>query len=190
MADSIKMDDKQIRELFASMLSKLSNPQPAMNKMGFLGVNAIRDNFRLGGAYKSADSIIGGSKRWKKHSKTTRAIKKRQGKKSPYQVLLDSGMLQKSISHRTTKDSLILSAGREYAAVQHYGAKKGEFGIFDVLIKSHKRKTRSGKESIVKSHTRKTSLPFGNIPARPFMTIPPDIFETMLDLLYKFSTEE
>lgn len=124
----------------------MTNPQPALHKIGEVIKAGIKDNFEEGGAYSSPDSLIGGSKKWKPLSPVTKKIKASPGQKGPYQILVDSARLRDSSSPKTDKESVEIGTNVEYAATQHFGAKKGEFGIHDVLIKAHIRNmTQTGQ---------------------------------------------
>ncbi len=62
-------------------------------------------------------------------------------------ILQDSGLLKKSINASHTVDTATVGSNSEYAATHQFGAKQGEFGRSD----------------------RNTPLPWGDIPARPFV---------------------
>lgn len=66
-----------------------------------------------------------------------------------FQPLLDTGRLRGSITHRVTGESVEVGTNVDYAATQQFGAKQGAFG-----------RTRRG-----------APIPWGTIPARPFMPI-------------------
>lgn len=203
----LEFDDSQVKQLLNAVVRNMTNPQPALHKIGEVSKAGIKDNFEEGGAYSSPDSLIGGSKKWKPLSPVTKKIKARQGKKGPYQILVDSTRLRDSINSKTDKESVEIGTNVEYAATQHFGAKKGEFGIHDVLIKAHIRNMtqtgqrigkggKPGKErklslkQSVRGHFRKQPMPFGDIPARPFMTIHPTTLEDMVEILSKFILAE
>ena len=86
------------------------------------------------------------------------------------QILVRSGDLRNSVFYKVRNDTLILGEKKIYAAVHHFGAKKGEFGTFDVDVKEHER-TRNGKTYTVRAHTRRQALPWGDIPARPSLIV-------------------
>lgn len=214
MTIELQFDDKATRELLNAVVQNITNPQPVLNEIGQMMLASVKENFEVGGAYSSPDSIIGGNKKWKPLSKTTKKIKARQGKKGPYQILADSGRLRDSITSKADKVSVTVGTNVEYAAVHQFGAKKGEFGIVDVLVKAHVRnltreeaymgtrynpdiglfgkrekiaKIRKRKlKSSVRGHFRKQPVPFGDIPARPFMTIHPDMLNEIDQVLINF----
>lgn len=72
-------------------------------------------------------------------------LKNRKGGKKLYQT----GQLRNSITTQVTKDSVVIGTNDKKAATHQYGAKQGQYG----------RSKRNGP------------LPWGTIPARPFMPI-------------------
>lgn len=189
MTIELQFDDSQVKELLNAVVKNMTNAQPALQKIGRVVVAGVQDNFAEGGAYSSPDNLIGGSKKWEPHSPVTARLKERQGKKGPHQILLDSGALRDSVTEKADKGSVVIGTNLEYATTQHFGAKKGQFGVHSVLFKAHLRNI-AGKKVQVRSHTRKAKLPWGDIPARPFMTIHPTTLEDMVEILAGFITGE
>jgi phage virion morphogenesis protein len=142
--------------------------EPALKNIGGIIRTSVVRNFEKGGR----------PVKWKEHSKLTKA---RRGAGAP--ILVKQGFeggLMGSISVSTEKDSVIVGTNKEYAAVHQFGAKKGSFGEFAVRVESHERKIsqafgkplKGGTIAVrVKAHTRNQKLPWGDIPARPFMMI-------------------
>jgi phage virion morphogenesis protein len=84
------------------------------------------------------------------------------------QILRDTGRLANSISYRAGKDSVAVGTNVIYAAVHQFGAAKGAFG-----------RTRRG-----------APIPWGRIPARPFLPmrasgvdLPQDLLEEVLGIV-------
>ncbi len=139
--------------LLRQIQRRFQNLRPVMNEIGDIGVMAVRGNFEAQGR-----------PRWKAHRQVT--IDRRG---IGANILIDRGMnggLLGSIKHKAYDKHVEISAGKEYAATQHFGAKKGKFGTIAARIPAH---TRGGHA--VRAHTRQMKLPWGNIPARPFMHI-------------------
>ena len=63
-------------------------------------------------------------------------------------ILQDSGILKKSINASHTDDTATIGTNLVYAPTHQFGAKMGQYG-----------------------HTAKSPIPWGNIPARPFIPI-------------------
>lgn len=152
---SIKVDTSQVTKLAREVAERLG--EDAVLKVGVDVVSqSVLYNFAVGGR----------PNKWA-------PPKYRQG-----QPLRDTGILMASISGQITGGKGIVSTVDKRANTLHYGAKKGKYGTKSVTVKSHSRK-RKGKTYSVKSHKRKQQLPWGNIPARPFMLyqVPEDILE-------------
>ena len=164
--------------------NKLNNPQPIMEKLGAMAANEVRRNFTVGGRYFSPENPIGGENKWKPLSETTIKIKESMGKKGPFTILKDDGILMNSIHSKATKDTVSVGTNMVYTALHQFGAKAGQF---EMLIKAHIRKRKvtgsellkSGKPGKIKQMTINTSVKAYMrkslaIPARPFMNIHPE----------------
>lgn len=83
---------------------------------------------------------------WEPLSEVTIARRRKRGRKSNA-TLVDSGNLRDLLRYLVTNDGLEFGSDRPYAGVQQFGASKGQFG-----------KSRRGGP-----------IPWGDIPARPFL---------------------
>ena len=86
---------------------------------------------------------VGGRPKWAPHSEVTKA------RTRPHGVLGLDNHLMNSISYTAGPRSVEIGTNRVYAAVQQFGQKKGASG-----------RTRRGGP-----------IPWGDIPARPYMTV-------------------
>lgn len=185
----LEFRDEQIRALLNAIIRKTGDASEAFEGIGDEMLLSIEKNFAAGGRYSSPEDIIGGSKKWRPLSETTLAIKRRQGKPIPPQILVVSqGGLAASINKKVSKDHVEVYASKEYAAMQQFGAKKGQFGVQEVLFAAHSRYI-AGKKRPVKAHKRKVKVPFGNVPARPFMTLHPESIDIIIGMLGDYITE-
>ncbi len=131
------------------MADRITDRGVLLRRAGGVVRESIRTNFAAGGR----------PVQWK-------PLKVRQG-----QPLRDTGRLQDSITSRVRGDVVLVGTNVEYAAVQNFGAKKGSFGETVVQVRAHQRRSRSGVTSTVRQHSRRTMMPWGDIPARPFMLV-------------------
>ncbi len=101
-------------------------------------------------------------------------VKNRDG-----QPLRDTGRLMNSITRKATGSEVRVGTNVVYAAVHHFGAKRGSFGTKEVTVKPHTRLinqvfgrplTKARKVN-VRAHQRSMPMPWGDIPARPFMLV-------------------
>ena len=153
-AITVKVDDKQVKELLGRIQKNLGDLTPAMKIIGSTIRTSIIRNFEKSGR----------PAKWKKHSKQT---EDRRGKGA--KILMAQGFaggLAASINYRAHKKSVEVGTNKIYGAVHQCGAKKGSFGAVVAKIKAHLRKGVK-----VKAHERKMNLPWGDIPARPFLMV-------------------
>jgi len=176
----IKAKDQRVYNLLQRIQRKFGNFKPGLEIIGETVQASISRNFEKGGRPG-----------WKELSPVTKKIRKKK-RKWPGWILVVSGAL-KSISDRIGKDRVTLSANKKYAALQQFGAKKGSFGEIEANIKAHIRKItrafgRPGKprKVSVRAHTRKMKLPWGDIPARPFMMVQDEDWDEIRESLNDF----
>ncbi|RLC27258.1 MAG: phage virion morphogenesis protein [Deltaproteobacteria bacterium] len=155
----IQIEDHGIQSLLRRIQRQTQNLTPAMNIIGQIVRTSIVRNFEKEGR----------PQKWKAHSETT---EKRRGKGAS--ILREESHLMNSIHPKAYFDRAEIGTNRVYAAVHQFGAKKGAFGTFSVMqqVKEHIRKIK-GKSQKVRAHkrTRRMSVPWGDIPARPFMLV-------------------
>ena len=153
-AITVKIDDKQVKEMIRRIQKNLGDLTPVMKIIGSTVRTSIIRNFEKSGR----------PTKWKKHSKQT---EDRRGKGA--KILMAQGFaggLAASINYRAHKKSVKVGTNKIYGAVHQFAAKKGSFGSIVANIKAHLRKGVK-----VKAHERKMKLPWGDIPARPFLMI-------------------
>ena len=154
----IELKDQAVLRLLEKVRQRLGHMLPAMKIIGEVVRTSVIRNFEVGGR----------PTRWKELSPVTLAMRKgdkilrRQG---------FAGGLMGSIHAQAKEDEVRVGTNKVYAAVHQFGAKKGSFGVFAVNVKEHMRQLKTGKQHKVRAHTRKTKLPWGDIPARPFLMV-------------------
>ena len=97
---------------------------------------------------------------WADNSPATQAQKK--GRSDP--LVGESKSLSRQIHYRTTANTLTVGSPMEYSAVQQFGASQGQFG-----------KTGRGRP-----------IPFGDIPARPFLGLSKDDEDNITDIINEY----
>jgi len=174
VAMTISMKDHGIEKLLNRIQKQMHNLTPVMNIVGQIVRTSIVRNFEKEGR----------PKRWKKHSKMT---EKQRG--SGAAILRKENHLMNSIHSKAHKDKAVIGTNIAYAAVHQFGAKKGKFGTVQAKVREHVRRRLDGGKTTVKAHTRKMELPWGDIPARPFMMVQDEdweeIRESLMDYLLK-----
>ena len=177
---SLTIKDKGIKRLLSDIQRRMGNLTPAMKIIGQIVRTSIVRNFEKGGR----------PAKWKPLSPITLA--RRKGRK----ILMDRGMgggLAGSIHSRADKDSVTIGTNKIYAATHQFGAKKGSFGTVEAEIKTHMRKITQifgrpvkPRKVTVRAHTRKMKLPWGDIPARPFIFVHPEDWTEIRESLNDF----
>ena len=195
---SLSSEIKGVKEL-SDLVDKLEKENQDMKTpLELCGVAAIRataKNFKDEGIRE-----IGFV--WKKLSKwTLNSRKKRKGRKKARfkdKILRDTGIMAQSVGSKTKtggifvlkRDSLRVGTKIDYAADHQYGKVNPERRIPNVKVrrhkvKNHRRVSKSGKVSIIKTHTVKTHtrtqfVPRTKTPARPFMAVTPSLADSCL----------
>lgn len=141
---SVTVDDAQVLSLLKQISQRCSNMQPAMAEVGQELAERVRQGF--------SNSTSPYGDKWSALSAVTQAMRK--GKRASGQPLLDTGRLRNSISSSASATSASATSATVgtnviYAGTHQYGAKQGQYG-----------KTK-----------RNGPVPYGNVPARPFLPI-------------------
>lgn len=186
-AFSIEAKDSGVQKLLQKVRERVKNMRPVFNVIGEIAHGSIQENFEVGGR----------PAKWKPLSPVTIAQRKRQGK-WPGRILVRMGVaggLFGAISHKAFRDRTELSANKPYATTQHFGAEKGEFGTVTAQIPEHVRRITQAfgkaiepRDVTVRAHTREMQIPWGDIPARPFMVIQEEDWEEIKGTLLDFLT--
>lgn len=169
----VTISDARVMGLLQNIQVKLGNLRPAMNIIGQVVRTSVVENFMQSGR----------PTHWAPLSPMTLARRKgttilrRQG---------FAGGLLGSIHVEAGDDEVRIGTDKVYGAIHHYGAKKGQFGTVLAKIKAHIRKLKSGKEVQVREHSRSMSIPWGDIPARPFMLVQPEDWDQIRKDLAEF----
>lgn len=184
---TIELKDEGVQKLLQSIQRKLNNMIPVFNAIGEIVHGSIIENFERGGR----------PTKWKGLKDSTIAQRERENK-WPGRILWRLGIaggLAGSISYKAFQDRVELRANKASAITHQFGARKGEFGTVQAQVRQHIRRITQafGKpieptDVTVSAHTRKMAVPWGDIPARPFMMVHPEdwdeIRETLRDYLF------
>ena len=177
----IKVDDEQVNALFGRLQTRMNDLTPAMKVIGEIVRTSVVKNFE-----------VGGRPRWKPLSPVTLA--RRKGSKILYRQGPAGGLLG-SIHYKADKDRVVIGTNKVYAAVHQFGAKKGSFGTVTETVKAHMRRITQAfgrpvkpHKISVRAHTRQAKLPWGNIPARPYLMIQEEDWQEIRESLLEFIT--
>jgi phage virion morphogenesis protein len=174
---NVTIKDERIKRLLGDIQRRMGDLTPAMKIIGQIVRTSFVRNFEKGGR----------PAKWAPLSPVTLA--RRKGRK----ILMDRGMgggLAGSIHDRASKDEVTVGTNKIYAALHQFGAKKGSFGTIEAEIKAHMRKITKifgrpvkPRKVAVRAHTKKMKLPWGDIPARPFIMVQPEDWDEIRESL-------
>jgi phage gpG-like protein len=181
----IKIDDAEVMAAMRRLAASGSSMRPAMREIGEYMVDSTRRRFAAGQAPDGT--------RWKSNTEATMlsylarrggGTSRRPGEKgrNPYfrkdgrlnkrgggllsgkkPLIGESKRLSSEIHYRAGAGSVEVGSSMEYAAVQQFGAGRGDFG----------------------STKRGAPIPWGDIPARPFLGLSETDKSAVLDILHE-----
>ena len=160
---TVEFNDAEVSAAIARIQAHLSDLSPLMNEIGMFLVRSTEERF-------SATEAPDGSK-WALRSPVTIAHYLRT-KQTFGPILHKSGDLPRSISHQYDDASVTIGSNLIYSAVLQFGAAQGAFGA------------SIGKDSKGRDHFH--SIPWGNIPARPFIGLSGDDRQNILDTVQEW----
>lgn len=164
----VHIDGDPMKRLLGEITRRLQDLTPAMHEIGEIVRESVMRNF--------AQQRSPEGEPWKP---SLRAIK--QGGLT----LVDTATLKNSINYRAEAKRVRIGTNIPYAAVHQFGAKKGSFGTVIAHVREHSRRTKSGGRATVRPHSRHVTLPWGDIPARPYLGVRhedwQDIYDAILD---------
>ena len=160
MKIDITLEDTQVVTAINRMIHAGTDLTPVLRDIGEHLLNTTRERFR--------DEEGPDGEAWMPLSETTKARKTRNIDK----VLTEDGHLAGTLDYLVMGNELLIGSPRIYASTHQFGALKGQFGFaaFD---------TRAGAFEI----------PWGDIPARPFLGISDDDRSTITDVIGDFLRE-
>ena len=152
-------------ELLDRLKAKLTDLTPVMAAIGEDILFGIED------AFAGEQSPSGQA--WR----SSRRAEKEGGK-----TLQDTRRLLNSLHVVAGPDSVSVGTNVIYGATQHFGAKAGSFGEVIARVAAF---TRKGGVK-VREHTRRMRVPWGDIPARPFLGVSDETQEGIIETLREY----
>lgn len=162
------INSEQTKTFLGDFDARVSNLKPLHERIAMLMAASIRENFDAGG-------------------RPTRWQQSRRAKRQRGQTLRDTNRLMNSITGKGDASRAVAGTNDVRAAVLNFGAKKGSFGTVQAAVRAHIRKIR-GKEQKVRGHSRKQQMPWGDIPARPFMLLQTEDIGEIKDMVGAYLT--
>lgn len=145
---SVELKSDGVTGALTAIQAVLSDMTPVFDQIGQYLINSTKERFKAG---TSPDGV-----KWAPKSAVTLALYK--GDARP--LFGPSKDLSSQFHHLAGPTQLEVGTNVIYAAVQQFGAKKGQFGAYAGTNK--------------KGHPYSGVAPWGDIPARPFLGISPE----------------
>lgn len=158
---TIEIKDDEVERSVAELQRVLEDLTPVMNEIGDHLVKATQDRMLEG---KSPDGSS-----FAPRSATTLKAYDRRKQKPGAQPLWLTGTMRQQIHHAYGRDFVEVGSGAVQAAVMQFGAGQGQFGAW------------MGKDKLGRDHFH--HLPWGDIPARPFLGLSEVDRGNVLDIL-------
>lgn len=198
---SVTIDTKQLDDLVARKLRFIANPGAALDRVGAALLRSVQRNFREGGRPKWKPSKERARNRAARIKLAAKNLKEGTNKASKGQkTLRDTGRLMNSIAYEVTGNKVIMGTNTLYAKILHFGGTINHpggtpyisLGPDGVIFMRKSTKFTPGKKTKAQRGTAKIkkSLKAGNevkytrahkitIPARPFLMIQPEDYNTI-----------
>ncbi len=148
--------DAQVQAMLSGMATRAGSLSPGMKIIAALVLASVQRNFETGGR----------PSKWAALKPST--LRNRKSGGGPLVVKGFGGGLLGSVHAESDATTATVGTDKIYGAVHQFGAKKGSFGSF---------LTKGGKSR---------ALPWGDIPARPFLMLQQEDREAIPDVLAKF----
>ena len=173
----VTVDDAELKAALKELAAKLNDLTPFFKDVGETLLNSTRERFR------SQTDPEG--RAWKDYAPLSPAYAARKPRNKD-KILTLWGHLRGTLAKQADKDSLRIGSPLVYAATHQFGATKGSFGTVAARVNAYTRRGKSGAAFTVRAHTRQMRVPWGDIPARPFLGLSEDDRADLLDALAEY----
>ena len=171
----------EVKAAFLKLQGTLQDLTPVFRDIGEAMLNVTRERFNTQTAPDGTP--------WKPLSPAYKLIKKPNADK----ILTLYGRLRGTLTYQAGPKEVRIGTPLIYGATHQFGAAKGSFGTVAAQINEYTRRGKSGRDAqgrstaakpiSVRAHTRKMAIPWGDIPARPFLGLSTSDEQELLDIL-------
>jgi phage virion morphogenesis protein len=181
----IDINDAEIKAALKDLAAKLNDLTPFFKDAGETLLNSTRERF-----HTQTDPE---GQPWKSLAPNYKQNKPRNKDK----ILTLYGYLRGTLVKQADSNSLRIGTPLVYGAIHQFGAAKGSFGTVTAHVNAYIRRLKSrdvkqGRKIVAKgvafvsAHTRQMTVPWGNIPARPFLGLSTDDRSDLLEALHDY----
>lgn len=164
----ISIDNRPVEDALRGLMQHLDDPTPVMQDIGEYLIVSTKERFQTG--------IAPDGSKWAPNSKLT--LSRKKGNRP---LIGETHRLSTEILSHADRDAVEVGSNLVYAAVQQFGAKMGAFGRYSQLSR---RTTYAPTDFRHHAGTKKGfPIPWGNIPARPFLGLSDDDVAAVLDIV-------
>lgn len=165
---TIELKDAEVAEALRALAASLADMSPVMSDIGQYMVRSTNARFVAGVSPEGTP--------WAAKSPVTLANYARKGDPAdPRPLFGPSGRLSSEINYQPSPRSVEIGTNMIYAAVQHFGAAQGAFGARMGRTKPSEKRPKSQDYFF--------HIPWGTIPARPFLGVSDEDRTALLDLI-------
>jgi len=163
MQISIDLKTHGVNAMLNRVLSRMGNKSRVMRTLGEIVRSSVDRNFARQGRPLP----------WKPS---------RRAMTEGGQTLSDTARLRRSFTVDAGQDWAAVGTNVKYAGTHQLGARKGSFGMVTATVRAHLR----GGKTRVRPHPRTQAVPWGDIPARPFLMVQGEDYKEMNEALLDF----
>jgi phage virion morphogenesis protein len=170
----IKIDDRQVLDALNRLVELGRDMRPVMRDISTVLMGVVRDAFDT-----ETDPATG--EKWPDLSPKTTIPRREASGHWPGSVLQVTGQLAASIQPDYGADYAVAGTNRPYASTHQFGARMGEFGRYSQI--SRRSRYKEGDFRRNAGTVKGFPIPWGDIPARPFLGLSDEGREDILDVL-------
>lgn len=165
---TLELDQRPVADALRGLMQHLDDLTPAMQDIGEYLTVSTKQRFQAGVAPSGA--------KWAPNTPLT--LSRKKGSKP---LIGETKRLSTEILSHADRDAVEVGSNLVYAAIQQFGAKMGQFGRYSQLSR---RTAYAPTDFRHHAGTQKGfPIPWGNIPARPFLGLSDDDVTAVLDIV-------
>ena len=175
----LDIDDGNVRRVLRQLCEAVNDMTPAMKAIAGQLETSTRNRFFTKQAPDGST--------WARLSTATQRRRLKKGRRRNDKLVF-SGRLARSITSDYDSRGAVVGTDVPYARTHQEGAARGEFGSFSIVartVRGRRRQIRRGAAVLAgtASRTQGRPIPWGDIPARPFLGLSADDREDIVEII-------